>query len=154
MRTTWRSWETVAYSIDGRFIFAALSNGAVQVWDANTKEDIDKPRRSHSSIVRSISCSPNGRFFASTGDDGKICIYDIPQQKADERSLRSQWWKRCNRMLLEDGWIRDHGRTLLLWVPPAHRPQIQSGSRVIISEGVSRTLKVNIDNIYRYSGRK
>ena len=148
--------HSVAYSSDGRFIVSGLLHGnAVQIWDVHTRESIDKPLQSHTGIVRSVACSPDGRFFASTGDDDKVCIYNAPAGTVPDSSLRQRWWKSCNAMSLEDGWIRDEDGTLLLWVPPAHRGAFQSGARLIIDRGVSKwPPKVNIDEIYTYFGRK
>lgn len=145
---------SVAYSSDGRFIVSGSRNCTVCIWDAQTKAAFCQSLRGHSDWVNFVACSPNGRFFASAGDNKKICIYNMPPEMDQEPSICHHWWKSCNEMNIGDGWIRDEDRTLLLWVPSAHRAAIQSGARVVIDHGISKPVpKIDIDAIYKYAGR-
>ena len=68
---------SVAYSPDGRFFAAGLSDGTVRIFDAHTCEPVGQPLEGHMRQVESVAFSPDSRLIASSSGDGKICIWDL-----------------------------------------------------------------------------
>jgi len=62
------------FTMDNLHLISSTSIGEVVVWDYK-KDTIISTLKSHKKIARSIAISPDGKTFASCGDDGKIIIY-------------------------------------------------------------------------------
>ena len=66
----------VAVTRDGRRIFAAMSNGTVQVWDAHTGEAVSLFRWRIGGIF-SLALAPDGLTCAATGSRSRVVLWDI-----------------------------------------------------------------------------
>jgi WD40 repeat protein len=71
--------STVAFSPDGRFVAAAGADGAVRVWDVQTKSEI-RDLRGSTDWVTSVAFSPDGRFLASVSaeKDNTVRVFELP----------------------------------------------------------------------------
>ncbi|KAG8719181.1 hypothetical protein FRC08_003465 [Ceratobasidium sp. 394] len=77
----------VAASPDGHRIVSGLSNGTVQVWDADTGLAALDPLIGHSDSVWSVAFSPNSHRIVSGSDDNTIRIWDAETGIATTRPL-------------------------------------------------------------------
>jgi WD40 repeat protein len=66
--------DSVAFSTDGKRIFAGGSNGTIVAWDADSgKSLISLP--GHKGGVRALAFSRDGSRFASGGEDKTIGVW-------------------------------------------------------------------------------
>ena len=70
------SVNSVAFSPDGRHIVSGSYDSTLQVWDAQTGEQVGNPFQGHTSSVWSVAFSPDGRHIISGSDDRTIRIWD------------------------------------------------------------------------------
>ncbi|MEU8899889.1 hypothetical protein [Nocardia sp. NPDC048505] len=75
------SWVTaVAFSPDGRMLFAATGSGLVHRWDVS---DPGQPARGadldlgHRGAVYAVAVRADGRWLATAGDDGTVRLHDL-----------------------------------------------------------------------------
>ncbi|KAH7925355.1 WD40 repeat-like protein [Leucogyrophana mollusca] len=72
---------SLSISLDGGRFVSGSGEHAV-VWDALTGQLLAAPLN-HGAEVHCVSCSPDGKFVASSAVDGTICIWDIEASIAD-----------------------------------------------------------------------
>jgi len=62
-----------------RTIVSGCTDGTIQIWKAEipTMPAIESEWRGHVGVVHSIAVSPDGGWFASGGQDGKVCTWDL-----------------------------------------------------------------------------
>lgn len=66
----------VAFSADVRYLAMAVDRGAL-LWDWPHPEPLELALLGHQGPVRAVTFSPDGRFIATAGDDGKVIVRDF-----------------------------------------------------------------------------
>jgi WD40 repeat protein/serine/threonine protein kinase len=89
-RTIALPYDAVAFSPDGRYLVTGKIDGAVQVWDAGTGQEV-RTLDLHSLEIRGVVFSPDGKHLASASGDGKVKLWDATRldQKQDARHTLS-----------------------------------------------------------------
>jgi WD40 repeat protein len=64
------------YSPDGRRLATACMDGRIQIWDAETGEEVLSLRDSRLGSTGCLAFSPDGADLASAGTDGVIRVWD------------------------------------------------------------------------------
>jgi WD40 repeat protein/serine/threonine protein kinase len=67
----------VAYLRDGATIAAVDRSGEIHLWDIQTARSLTETWPGHSAASWRIALHPDGRRFATTGDDGRVVIWDL-----------------------------------------------------------------------------
>jgi RNA polymerase sigma factor (sigma-70 family) len=68
----------ISYSLDGKTLVAGSWDGAITVWDFETRKVI-REWDSHSDSVRAMALSPDGNRLATAGRDSEISVWDMAQ---------------------------------------------------------------------------
>jgi eukaryotic-like serine/threonine-protein kinase len=68
--------DSAIYSPDGRRLATASMDGRIQIWDAETGEEVLSLRVSRHGSAHRLAFSPDGTELASAGTDGVIRIWD------------------------------------------------------------------------------
>ncbi len=68
-------YQVVAFSPDGRHLVTGQLEGAVQVWDARTGQEVGT-LATHDREIRGLVFSRDGRRLASASGDGKVTLWD------------------------------------------------------------------------------
>ncbi|HZZ74031.1 MAG TPA: PQQ-binding-like beta-propeller repeat protein [Pirellulales bacterium] len=79
---------SVAFSLDGRFIFVGDSKGGLFAWKIQTGALVFELHDEKSGI-NDISCSPDGRSIATAADDGSVTIRSIETGKIVDHIVTS-----------------------------------------------------------------
>ncbi len=66
----------VAYLADGVTLVAVDRRGKLHLWDSQTGRRLDEAWQAHSDSSWRIAVHPDGERFATSGDDGRIMIWD------------------------------------------------------------------------------
>jgi WD40 repeat protein len=77
----------IAFSPDGHRLSAAGDDGAVQLWDLDSQEEIVS-LRGHQGQVNAVAFSPDGQYLASGGVDHTIRLYSPVSGERDHLLLR------------------------------------------------------------------
>lgn len=120
--------HALAFALTGMLLAVGGDDGIVRLWngtvcqqqaaDAFGRRCLDAPQRlqAHTKPVRAIAWSPNGRFLATGGDDGKLVIWypaqsHIPLLTANHNaSVRLLAWSPDGKMVASAS-----GNTVTLW---------------------------------------
>lgn len=70
------SVHTVAFSMDGRYVFSGGKDYLIKVWEFATGKVIHE-LQGHTGTIEDLSVSRNGRWLASASSDGNIGIWDL-----------------------------------------------------------------------------
>lgn len=71
------SYDTVAFSPDGRYLALGGDDGAVYLQDPATGNTKAGPLFGHRDIVRDLAFSADGRLLASASEDGTLWLWDV-----------------------------------------------------------------------------
>jgi WD40 repeat protein len=71
----------VAVSPDGRRIVSGGNDNRLQIWDADTTQQIGQPLTGNTAPVSSVAFSPDGRRIVSGSDDGTLRVWDADTGK-------------------------------------------------------------------------
>ncbi|KAF5340142.1 hypothetical protein D9758_016858 [Tetrapyrgos nigripes] len=69
--------ESVAYSLDGRYIVSGSGDNTVRIWDVQTGHQFGESFIGHTECVWSVAYSPDGRHVVSGSDDYTLRTWDI-----------------------------------------------------------------------------
>jgi WD40 repeat protein len=75
-----RIYYSLAFSADGKTLYAGTLQGPIQIFDTATGKKIDD-LDGHANGVFGLALSPNGKLLASAGRDCKIRIWDTATRK-------------------------------------------------------------------------
>ena len=81
---------SVALSPDGRHIVSGSYDKIVQVWDAQTGQQVGNPLQGHTSSVSSVAFSPDGRHIVSGSWDNTIRVWDAQTGEIGRASCRER----------------------------------------------------------------
>jgi len=74
----WRGAHLVAaFSADGRSIAVGSEAGIIAVVDVVSLDEVCAHWPGHRGAVRALALAPDGKIFASAGDDGQILIWPL-----------------------------------------------------------------------------
>ncbi|WP_066259380.1 Ig-like domain-containing protein [Neobacillus drentensis] len=100
--------RNLSYNANGSEIATIKYNAAdVKIWDVDS-EDIKYILADHAGEVNDFSYSSDGRFFATSGDDGKIIVYDVRDNYRIVRTLITKYDQKQNRL----GWSTNQVKTI------------------------------------------
>ncbi|KAG8720878.1 hypothetical protein FRC09_008845 [Ceratobasidium sp. 395] len=70
-------FRSVAFSHDGLHLILGCDNGAIRIWDTQTRQMVADLARypSTTGSIRSITCSPGGDHIAASSGDGNVYIW-------------------------------------------------------------------------------
>jgi len=69
------SFDSVAFSSDGRFVLAGSGDQSARLWDATSGEQI-RLFEGHTDVVNSVAVSPDGRFLLIGSEDKTARLWD------------------------------------------------------------------------------
>src|SRR5262249_45970551 len=79
--------DSAIYSPDGRRLATSSMDGRIQIWDAETGEEVLSLRVSSHSSAHRLAFSPDGTELASAGTDGVIRVWDAhPVSDSESKS--------------------------------------------------------------------
>ncbi len=67
--------ECVSFSSDGRRVVSGSSDKTVQIWNAETQEQVGEALQGHSTDVECVSESADGRHIVSRDEGGNTIIW-------------------------------------------------------------------------------
>jgi WD40 repeat protein len=71
---------SVCFSPDGKRLLAAVTDGALSVWDTETGKEV-KRFHAHNEAAECAAFSPDGKRIVSGGGDGLVCVWDATTGK-------------------------------------------------------------------------
>ena len=78
-------YQAVTFSPDGRYLVTGKVNGAVQIWDGETGQEVGT-LGTHKREIRGVVFSKGGENLASASSDGDVKIWDAT--RLDKKSLK------------------------------------------------------------------
>ncbi len=88
---TFASIATLAFSPDGRYLAAGMTNGDVNLWQLGANE-LQLKLRGHTDMVWTVAFSPDGEQLASGGEDQSIRVWDIPSGECLWQRIAHHGW--------------------------------------------------------------
>jgi WD40 repeat protein/energy-coupling factor transporter ATP-binding protein EcfA2 len=115
----------VSFSPDGKVLAFASNDGAITLWDLQTRQQIGMLKRTTSNIVMSIAFSPNGEILASGHDDNRIILWDVKTLEPIGQPLKGHSDIVRSVAFSPDGKTlasASEDETIILWDVQTHRP--------------------------------
>jgi WD40 repeat protein len=111
--------QTAAYSPDGHRVVSGGSDGALQIWDADSGAQISPPLTGDGSPVTGVAFSRDGRRVASASDNGQVRLWDAdtyseigaPHATADGSAIKALAFSPDGKYVATGG---SHG-DVILW---------------------------------------
>jgi eukaryotic-like serine/threonine-protein kinase len=120
------SWQSAGFCGQDTRVFAVGPDFKLNVWDIASGQNVFPPLAGHSGQVRSVKCSPDGRWLVSAGEDKTIRVWDLEKEGKQAWGLRGHENGVCSVAISPDGRrIASAGedRTIRVW----HHPFAQGG---------------------------
>lgn len=93
---TFASIATLAFSPDGRYLAAGMTNGEINLWHWGAHE-LHSRFHGHTDMVWTVAFSPDGKQLASGGEDQTVRVWDL-------QSGECLWQRSAHR-----GWVKSIG---------------------------------------------
>lgn len=85
------SFSVVEFSPDGYGLVASTHDGTIFGWEIPSRRPLFKPiSGAHTSHLLKLSFSPDGKYFASAGTDGKSVLFEYPSGRVIGRAFRPE----------------------------------------------------------------
>src|SRR5919107_621827 len=73
------SVNSVAFSLDGKYLATASRDKTARVWDITSREEF--ARMTHEDSVNDVAFSPDGKYLATASDDKTARVWDVASGK-------------------------------------------------------------------------
>ncbi|KIJ53560.1 hypothetical protein M422DRAFT_154560 [Sphaerobolus stellatus SS14] len=73
---------SVAFSLDGKYIFSGSSDKTVCLWSVETGKAVGEPYECHTDSVWSVAFSPDRKYIVSGSSDETVCLWSVETGKA------------------------------------------------------------------------
>ena len=118
------------YLADGVTLVAADRSGQLHLWDAQSGRSLVEAWQAHAGSAWRIAVHPDGQRFVTTGDDGRVKIWDqLSVARACEIGAPAFDARRRNQYLGEGEQRSLQSRTMTRGSPNAFRPTGISSDR-------------------------
>ncbi len=149
--------NSVAFSVDGRYVVTASVDGTARVWDAASGASHGE-LRGHSGSVNSASFSPDGKFIVTAGYDATVRVWDAARfvqvstiGGTYPKPVLSAEYSPDGRFIVaasgEDAWICDPNSGNVIKTLDGHTSQVNSASfspdsRLIVTASADNTARI------------
>ena len=135
--TEWADAYYVAFSPDEEILASAgcgkrdsqgsCTQGKIILWDTETRQPIGQPLIGHTSAIRSIAFSPDGKLLASGSFDNTILLWNVETHQPIGSPLLGHTSEVVSLAFSPDGKIlaSGGGKVILLWDIETHQPRGQ-----------------------------
>ncbi|WP_044148734.1 WD40 repeat domain-containing protein, partial [Singulisphaera acidiphila] len=81
----------LAFSPDGQELAVGLQQGHIDLWSLNNPTAPLLRLTGHRGFISTLAYDPKGRFFASTGSDKLVDIWDLDHVRSELGRLGLNW---------------------------------------------------------------
>jgi WD40 repeat protein len=98
---------------DGGTFYAGLANGSI--FNVSVEGNVLKHWKAHEGAVQRICINPDGRSFASAGEDGRVLYWDKFKQETLELANEPVWVEQLEWSSTGEVLAASAGKTIFLW---------------------------------------